>query len=143
MHKSPPSGRACVATRSQSSNKVPLLDPKFALAHCAYGVYFLAMATAGVLPANQALPMACSQAQKALELDPSLPEGHAMLGVVAANLEYDWKEAEGRFRLAMARDPVPIFVPDWYAIAYVLRTGHAAEALQQVELALEEDPLNL
>ena len=54
--------------------------------------------------------MVRSQAQKALELDPSLPEGHAMLGAVAASLEYDWKEAERHFRLAMARDPVPVNV---------------------------------
>jgi serine/threonine-protein kinase len=119
------------------------LDPKFALAHCAYGIYFVAMAISGVLPANQALPMARSQAQKALEMDPSLSEGQAMLGIVAANLEYDWKEAEGRFRLAMVRDPVPIFVRDWYAMAYLVRTGRPVEALQQVELALQGDPLNL
>ena len=86
------------------------LDPKFALAHCEYGFYFLAMALVGALPANQALPMVRSLARKALELDPSLPEGHAMLGSVAAFLEHDWKEAERRFRLAMARDPVPVFV---------------------------------
>jgi hypothetical protein len=33
-----------------------------------------------------------------------------MLGVVAASLDYDWKEAARRFRLAMARDPVPLNV---------------------------------
>ena len=119
------------------------LDPKFALAHCEYGSYFLGMALAGALPANQALPMVRSQAQKALELDPSLPEGHAMLGVVAAYLEYDWKEAERRFRLAMARDPVPVTVRSMYAMGYLLRTGRPAEALQQIELGLQEDPLNL
>src|SRR5271170_4873726 len=63
------------------------LDPKFALAHCEYGYYFVGMAFSGALPANQALPMARSQAQKALDLDPSLPDGHAMLGFVAACLD--------------------------------------------------------
>ena len=62
------------------------LDPKFALAHCGYGNYFLSMTFIGALPANEALQMVRRQAQKALELDPSLPEGHAMLGVVAAGL---------------------------------------------------------
>jgi len=119
------------------------LDPKFALAHCEYGSYFWGMAIAGALPANHALPMMRSQAQKALELDPSLPEGHAMFGFVAAYLEYDWKEAERRFRLAMARDPVPALVRILYAAACLLNTGRPAEALQQIELALQEDPLNL
>jgi len=119
------------------------LDPKFALAHCEYGNYFFSMALVGALPANQALPMMRSQAQKALALDPSLPDGQAMLGVVAACLEYDWKEAERRFSLAMARDPVPVNVRLQYALFCLLLTGRPAEAIRQIELGLHEDPLNL
>jgi Tfp pilus assembly protein PilF len=86
--------------------------------------------------------MVRSQAHKALELDPSLPEGDSMLGVVAAS-EHDWKEAERRFRLAMARDPVPVNVRLQYALGYLLRAGRPVEALQQMELGLQADPLNL
>jgi TolB-like protein/Tfp pilus assembly protein PilF len=118
------------------------LDPKFALAHCEYGSYFGGMALVGALPANQALPMMRSLAQKALDLDPSLAEGQAMLGYVAAFLEYDWKEAERRFGLALARDPVPVFVRLYYAMGCLLPTGRAAEALRQIDLGLQEDPLN-
>jgi len=32
------------------------LEPKFALAQCEYGIYFLSLTLAGVLPANQAFP---------------------------------------------------------------------------------------
>ena len=120
------------------------LDPKFALAHCEYGSYFGAMALAGALPANQALPMMRSQAQKALELDPPLPEGHAMLGYVAACLEYDWKEAERRFHLAMARDPVPVFVRFYYA--HGLPSAHrpaGRSGSADRSRRLQEDPLNL
>jgi len=118
------------------------LDPKFTLAHCEYGNYFWGMALAGALPANQALPMIRSIAERALELDPSLPDGHAMLGMVAACLEYDWKEADSRFRLAMARDPVPINVRLYYSL-YLLLIGRPSEAVQQTELGLQKDPLNL
>jgi len=118
------------------------LDPKYALPHCEYGIYFLMGAAVGSLPANQTLPLVRAHAQKALELDPSIPEGHAMLGVVASYLEYDWKEAEKRFRLAMARDPVSPLVRWLYAITYLEVIGRPAEAVQQLELALQEDPLN-
>lgn len=118
------------------------LDPKFALAHCEYGSYFFQMAVIGALPANQALPLMRSLAQRALELDPSLPEGHMSLGGAAAFLEHDWTEAERRFRLAMARDPVPPFVRLNYAMSYLLATGRPAEAVQEIERALQEDPLN-
>lgn len=118
------------------------LDPEFALAHCEYGIYFMLMAVLGGLAANQAWSMVRSQAQKVLELDPSLPEGHAMLGAVSAFLEYDWKEAERRFRLAVARDPVSIIVRLYHSL-YLLLIGRPAEAVQQAEFGLQEDPLNL
>jgi tetratricopeptide (TPR) repeat protein len=98
--------------------------------------------SAGTLPASQAFPIVRSQAEKALELDPVLPEGQAMLGVVAASLDYDWKEAARRFRLAMARDPVPVNLRFQYALSYLLRVGRPVEALEQLELGLQEDPLN-
>ncbi len=126
----------------ESFEQAIALDPKFALAHSEYGYYFFNMAVAGALPANQAMPMMRSLAQKALDLDPSLPDGHSMLGVVAGLLEYDWKEAERRFGLAMARDPVPPSVRLAYAMCYLLGTGHPDEAVQQIERALQEDPLN-
>jgi serine/threonine-protein kinase len=119
------------------------LDPKFALAHCEYGTYFLSLTNAGALPADQAFPLVRAQAQKALELDPFLPEGEAMLGVVAACFQNEWREADRRFRLAMARDPVPVNVRFQYALSYLLRAGRPVEALQQIELGLQEDPLNL
>jgi len=118
------------------------LDPQLTQAHCEYGNYFWGMTLAGALPANQALPLIRSIAQKALELDPSLSDAHAMLGVVAACLDYDWKEAERRFRLAIARDPVPINVRLYYSL-YLVLIGRPAEAVQQTELGLQEDPLNL
>jgi eukaryotic-like serine/threonine-protein kinase len=118
------------------------LDPEFAQAHCEYGNYFWGMALSGALPANQALPMIRSLAERALELDPSLPDGHAMSGIVAVYLEYDWKEAERRFRLAMARDPVSVNVRLYYTW-YLQLVGRPAEAVQQIILGLQSDPLNL
>jgi hypothetical protein len=86
------------------------LDPTFVLAHCEYGIHFMLMVVRGLLAPSEGWSMVRSQAQKALELDSSLAEGQAMLGAVASSLEYDWKEAETRFHLAMAHDPVSINV---------------------------------
>jgi serine/threonine-protein kinase len=118
------------------------LDPNYALAHSEFGFYYMLLAILGVAPANLALPLVRAHAQKALELDPSLPEGHAMLGVADAYLDYSWKEAEARFRQAMARPPVSPLVRFLYAVAYLTPTGRTDDALQQLELALQEDPLN-
>ena len=117
------------------------LDPKFVLAHCEYGIYFMLLVVLGLVAPKEGWSMVRSQAQKALDLEPSLPEGHAMLGAVAGSLEYDWKEADRHFQLAIAHDPVPGNVRLYYSL-HLMRVGRPAEALQQAELGLQEDPLN-
>jgi eukaryotic-like serine/threonine-protein kinase len=117
------------------------LDPEFALAYCGYADYFLFISNFS-LPAHDGMPRVREEAQKALEIDPSLPEAHAMLGIVAALYDYDWKEAERRFQLAMANDPVPPRVRPWYGFMYLLPIGRAEEAVRQQELGIKDDPLN-
>lgn len=117
------------------------LDPKFALAHCEYGIYFMLMVVLGLVAPSEGWSMVRSQAQKALDLDPSLPEGQAMLGHVAGSLDYDWTEAERCFRLAMAHDPVPINVRLYYSL-HLMKIGRPAEAVLQADFGLQEDPLN-
>ena len=119
------------------------LDPGFALAHSMFGFHFAQLANYGLLPAHEAMPLVRSEARKALAIDPSLPEGHATLGLVAGLYDYDWQEAGRRFELAMAADPVPSQVRRYYAWYYLLPVGRAKEAVEQCTLALQEDPLDL
>ncbi len=120
------------------------LDPGFALAHIGLANYFLLLAGGpGLMPAHEALPQVRACAQRALDLDPLLPEAHADLGAVAAVYDYDWKEAERLFQLALARDPVPPDVHNWYGFFYLMPMGRTQDAIQEFELALEGDPLNL
>ncbi len=118
------------------------LDPEFALAHCGYADQLLFGASTGILPAHQAMPLVRKEAQRALDIDPLMPEAHAMLGNVAALYDYDWREAERRFRLAMARDPIPPRVRQWYGWIYLLPMNRAQEAVKQLEEGLKGDPLN-
>jgi tetratricopeptide (TPR) repeat protein len=88
------------------------------------------------------MPLARAAAQRALDIDPRLPDAHAALGGVAAIDDFDWKEAERRFELAMASDPVPPEVR-WLYSQYLLCVGRVGDAIDELERALEEDPLNL
>ena len=61
------------------------LDPQFALAHAELGHVFHRLAIYGLMPPRDALPLMRQEVRKALAIDSSLPEGHAMLGTVAAS----------------------------------------------------------
>ena len=87
------------------------LDPQFALAHAELGHVFGRLGGYGVMPPRDALPLMRQEVRKALAIDPLLPEGHAMLGTVAAMFDYDWPEAERQFQLAMAHGAVPSHGP--------------------------------
>jgi tetratricopeptide (TPR) repeat protein len=86
--------------------------------------------------------LARAEARKSQELLPSEPTAHAVLGVLAASHDYDWKEAEEQFRLAMASDAIPPDVHDLYASFYLLPLGRFEEALQERAKAIAQDPLN-
>ena len=119
------------------------LDPQFALAHSELSVYFFTVAIVGLRPAHEAMPLARTEGQKALDIDSSLPEAHAMLGVVAGLYDYNWEEAERRFRLAMSRDPTPPLARWLYAQFYLVSIGRLDDAIDELKRALKEDPLSL
>jgi hypothetical protein len=59
------------------------------------------------------------EARKALELLPSEPIAHAVLGAIAAVHDYDWKEADKQFKLARASESVLLSVRHLYATFYL------------------------
>ena len=119
------------------------LDPQFALAHAEFGHLFLQCGVYGLMPPLDALPLMRMEAQRAVAIDPSLPEGHAMLGTAAAMFDFDWSDAERHFRRAMTHGVVTPLVHRNYALYCLLPTGHAQKAVDHYTLGLNEDPLNL
>ena len=117
------------------------LDPEFALPYVGLADYHLALAAVGGIPSGEAMPRARELAQRALEIDPELPEAHAMLGIVAGHYDYDWIEAERRFRVAVRREPLSPHLRQWYASFFLYPTGRIEEALLQISRVIEEDPL--
>jgi len=118
------------------------IDPRFALPHAALAEHFHIAASITMAP-KEALALGRAAAHRALELDPGLPEANAWLGIFAVIYDYDWNEAERRFRLALSRQPVSPTVRHLYGYFYLRLVGRAQEAVAEHRRALEEDPLNL
>jgi serine/threonine-protein kinase len=119
------------------------LDPGFALAHVGLAQHAWILASMGYLPAHEAMPVVRTEAERALDLDPGLADAQAMLGIVAAAFDFDWEEAERRFRTAMSHDPVPSIAHSWYAYYCLLPTGRTRDAVDHAKQALVADPLNI
>ncbi len=60
------------------------------------------------------LSLARENAERAVALDPFLPEGHAALGFVL-NQEWNWQRSEAEFKRAIELDPNSSTAHQWYA----------------------------
>ncbi len=118
------------------------LDPEFAFAHSALGEHFLTMFTVQAMPAHDAAPLARRHAQRALEIDPALSEAHSVLGCVAALYDYDWAEADRRFRLAVAQGTPSYSARVQRANFFLAHAGRGHEAVRDMEQVVREDPLD-
>jgi Tfp pilus assembly protein PilF len=117
------------------------LDPGFSLPYFALSSRYFMLAFSGLMPAREAMRLVRRTAQRALDIDSSPPEAQASLGRVAALYDYDWKLAEHYFQLAIAHEPVPALVRVFDAVYYLLDLGRPLEAVQQMALAVQDDPL--
>jgi TolB-like protein/Tfp pilus assembly protein PilF len=119
------------------------LDPEYSEAYAELGQYYFLLGAFGAYSTSETMAATRAQAQKALELNPANPRVHALLCTVAGAFDYDWKEAERQYRLALASDPVPFSVRGRCAISYLLPLGRFQEAITQFERDLEQDPLSV
>jgi len=116
-------------------------DPEFCLARVELGWCLFAQVTENLISAREGAALMSASARKALQIDPSLAEAHAVLALVAV-ISYNWTEAARQFKLAISREPVLAFVRYFYSW-YLASVGRAAEAQKEIERALQDDPLNL
>ena len=124
------------------------LDPKFArawssmaAAHNTLPFYLMPTDSTFFLTVDSARLEARSAANKALDLDSSLAEAHAVLGDIA-RLNREWAEAEGHYLRAIASEPKNSTARLWYA-EHLGDVGRSREALEESLIAYELDPMNL
>ena len=119
------------------------LDPRFALPHAGLAEMFHIRASGRGPEAQAAAARMRSSLERAVALDPDLPEAHAWLGVVATTYDYDWAEGERQFNQATAREPVTPGIRHMNAYFNLRFTGRAEQAIAEHHRAIEQDPLNM
>ena len=117
-------------------------DPTYAQAHAGLADCYNILAYYNALPPFEAYPKAKAAAQKALELDQSLAEPHASLGVIMRDFEWDWSGADREFQWAIELNPGYIEAVHWRA-TLLLMLGRASDGIREKSNALALDPLSV
>jgi serine/threonine protein kinase/Tfp pilus assembly protein PilF len=119
------------------------LDPRYALAHdglayCWYSEGFL-----GFVAPREAMPKATAAVRRAIELDESVAEAHATLGVILALYDWDWTGAEHELIRSIELNGTSPVSRDVYAFYYLRPVGRISEAVAETQQALSLDPLSI
>ena len=116
-------------------------DPKYAQAYAALANSYGWMGEAGWMPYTEAFPKEKAAASKAIALDEALPEGHVQLAHAAMNLDWDWATEGKEFKRALELNPNSASVR-WAYSNYLERMGRLREAISELQLALQLDPIS-
>lgn len=117
------------------------IDQSYALAYAGLAAAYRSLALTSDVPSNETLPKAKAAALRAVEIDETLAEAHAWLGVVAFWYEWDWKAAEKHFLRAQELDPNSAATLGYAQL--LSSTGQHERALIECKRGVEVDPLNL
>ncbi len=119
-------------------------DPNYALAYAglAYSYNLMGHELYSVLAPREAYPKARAAATKALELDETLAEAHAVLADTKLRYGWDFSGAEREHKRALELNPAYATAHQWYS-HYLLPMGRMPESLAESKRALELDPLSL
>jgi len=115
-------------------------DPLYALAYVGLGDSYLLLPEYAGTPVNEAMPKAKAFAEKALQIDPSLGEPHATLGLILHYL-WQWEDADREFMRAIELNPNYPTVHHWFS-NNLRERGEYPRALAQIRRAHELDPLS-
>jgi TolB-like protein len=118
-------------------------DPEFALAHDGLAEAYWWTGFMGFVRPKDAFSVGVFSALRAIEIDPTLAQTHALLGVFRKEVDYNWPEVQREMALALELDPESPVVRFRYAGSGLMPQGHIKESIAQLERALESDPLSL
>jgi TolB-like protein/DNA-binding winged helix-turn-helix (wHTH) protein/Tfp pilus assembly protein PilF len=117
-------------------------DPSYAPAYAGLADSFALYGSHGwILPGGNAWGRAVAAAERALQLDELLADGHTSRARIALNHEMDWAAAGRGYRRALELNPNYANARHWYGY-YLMLTGRIGEGEAEMRRALELDPLS-
>jgi len=119
------------------------LDAKYAAPHAELALTQLLLSINGEGALKDIADAASAEAGLALDLDPSETNPHAVLGAIAAARDYNWTVAAEHFDKAVNGRSVSAEARWAHACLYLLPLGRLHESVEQMQRAVDQDPLNV
>lgn len=116
-------------------------DPGYAPPYAALADTFILSARYAEVRTAEFSTRVHEAANKALQLDPSLPEAHVALASVYDTCDWNWPAAAQEYRKAIALRPSYLLAHQWYALL-LTRLARFDEAQHEIQIALVLDPLS-
>ena len=116
------------------------LDPMYSAAYAGLSEVWTALGYTTFVPAPEASRAALEAAERAVTLDPSLPEGHTALGWTKTLFAMDMRTAERDFQRALEIAPGYAPAHGYYALL-LCGFGRFDEAIDHATQARHHDPL--
>jgi len=129
---------AAIQAAIQSLQEAVQQDPNFALAFAALSDAYRAALDERLGSPDDMIGRSLWYAQKAVSLNPKLPEAHAALAGVR-QAQWDWEGSERSYREAIRLDPKSPVAYRRYG-GLILQFGRFDEALQYMTMGLDLDP---
>ncbi len=116
-------------------------DPGYALAYSGLADAYSVLPYYNGNP-NESSPKSNAAARRALELDPTMAHPHAILGSNEMGYDWDFAGGEAEFKKSFELDPNDATAHQWYAEDLSFIGGRDQEALAEINLAHQLDPLS-
>jgi TolB-like protein/tetratricopeptide (TPR) repeat protein len=118
-------------------------DPEFALAHMALADLYSWLGYKGYVRPKDAYATGVTYALRAVEIDDTLAEAHAVLAEYHKQLDYNWPAAEREMARALELNRASPLVRFCHAMVVLMPHNRIKEAVAELEGALESDPLSV
>ena len=117
-------------------------DPGYAIAYSGLAETYVLFPPYSVASPDESYPKAKAAALRALELDDSLAEAHAALGLYLTTFERNRSEGEKEVRRAIELNPKYATAHHWLAIEILAPSKRFDESITEIRRAEELDPLS-
>ena len=119
------------------------IDPNYAAAYAGLAQCYTLLVLYGVDNPEELEHRAKAAAAKAVALDDSSAQAHVILAGTKVLFDFDWAGAESQFQRALTLNPNDALAHHWYANLYLAPEGRFQEAIAEMEVAQQLDPLSL